>query len=56
MKDIKFVDYAYKFGEDSSCTLFLFYPDNVWDEDKSTLLEALEKYPPTEYNWVRFNE
>jgi len=32
--------------------MFLFYPDGEWDEDKQTLEEALESYPPEKYEWL----
>jgi hypothetical protein len=62
MKDILFncFQHEYKgkpekhlhFPPDKKVTLFLFYPKGVWDEDKLTLSEALERYPVNKYNWL----
>lgn len=51
MIDIDFVCYKYRFAKGIT-TLFLFYPDGIWDEDKLTIKEALNKYPIELYNWL----
>ena len=51
---IKFTCYEYNYS-DGVTTLFLFYPDGVWDEDKLSLSDALNNYPISEYEWVHFN-
>lgn len=54
-KRIKFSCYNCGFTEGGS-TVFLFYPDGVWDDWKYSLQEALEKYPPKVYEWTFFEE
>lgn len=54
-KEIEFTCYASRFNEGLT-TLFLFYPQGVWDEDKLTLEDALNKYPVEEYEWVYFSD
>lgn len=53
----KFVDFTcYRYDYNSGvCTLFLFYEDGVWNEDKLTVSEALHRYPPNEYEWIHFD-
>jgi hypothetical protein len=48
---IDFLCYAYAWPE-GSCTLFQFYPNGEWDEDKQTLKEALVQYPIEHYEWI----
>jgi hypothetical protein len=50
-KDITFTCYKYDWDEGTG-TLFLFWPDGVWDEDKLTIHEALDRYPVSEYEWI----
>ena len=50
--DIVFDCYAWR-DKDGLVTLFQFWPSGIWDESKHTLLEALDAYPPTEYNWIK---
>lgn len=52
IKDISFTCYACTFSE-GRATIYLFYPEGEWDEDKLSLEEALEAYPITEYNWIK---
>ncbi len=33
-------------------TMFLFYPNGVWDEDKLAIEEALANYPIDKYEWI----
>lgn len=33
-------------------TIYFFYPNGIWDEDKLTLDEAKKKYPDSKYNWI----
>ena len=40
--DIDFDCYLYTYGNDEKVTLFQFFPGGDWDEDKSTLEEALK--------------
>ena len=49
--EINFTCYKYKWG-DGVGTMFLFYPEGVWDEDKLTIEEALEHYPVDKYEWI----
>lgn len=56
LTDIHFVDYLYTGADDIQWTMFLFYLDGIWDEDKSTLEEGLKKYPPAKYNWLHIEE
>lgn len=63
MKDIYFTCYEYSyngnpekhlhFPPDKRVTFFQFYPNGKWDEDKLTLPEAIEKYPPHKFNWLK---
>lgn len=48
---IDFMCYEYTYPE-GRCTLFQFYPNGEWDEDKLTLNEALERYPIGHYEWI----
>ena len=50
--DINFMCYPYTDRSGHKYTIFLFYTDGMWGEDKSTLEEALTKYPPDKYNWI----
>ena len=56
--DIEFVCYRYTFTGSQikpireTTTLFLFYIDGLWDEDKLTIEQALKKYPIEKYNWL----
>lgn len=56
MKNIDFDCYFYEDGYKEKYTLFQFFPDGVWDEDKLTLNEALKKYPPTKFNWLKIKD
>lgn len=49
--DIGFVCYKYKW-DNGVGTMFLFYPDGEWDEDKLTIQEAIKQYPPEKYEWI----
>lgn len=54
-ENIKFICYRYVYHTDngnSVTTLFSFYPNGVWDEDKLTIDEAVVQYPPDKYNWI----
>lgn len=53
--DIVFDCYPYNFTEGKS-TMFNFWPDGEWDEEKYVLEEALIAYPPEKYNWIRAEE
>lgn len=33
-------------------SLYFFYTNGIWDEDKLSNEEALIKYPTTKYNWI----
>jgi len=55
LKDVGFICYKYTWSKGIG-TLFLFYPDGQWDDDKLTLNEALKNYPPKEYNWIHIND
>ena len=50
--DILFNCYQYKYDDTGVCTLFIFWPNGVWDENKYSTDEAIEVYPPSEYNWI----
>lgn len=50
--DIIFDCYASRFS-DGTATIFQFWPDGEWDEDKHSLEEALQAYPPAKYNWIK---
>ena len=41
--------------EDLKITLYYFYPNGMWDEDKLTREEALINYPPNKYNWIKLS-
>ena len=49
--EINFVCYAYTWNEGAG-TMFQFFPDGVWDEDKLTIEEALKNYPIGKYEWI----
>jgi len=49
--DVRFICYEYKFTEGVS-TMFKFFPNGVWDEDKLVIEEALRNYPLDQYNWI----
>ncbi len=53
-KPIKFTCYEYHWT-DRHGTMFLFYPGDVWDEDKLTIEEALSHYPIDQYEWIHFD-
>jgi len=53
--DIDFVCYRYKWTEGVG-TMFLFYLDGEWDEDKLCIDEALANYPVDKYNWIHIAE
>ena len=55
MKDILFNCYTCKFDEGET-TIFLFWPDGEWDENKYMLEEALQEYPVEKFNWVKAKE
>jgi len=50
-REVGFICYKYQWSEGVG-TMFQFFPDGEWDEDKLTLKEALEYYPIDEYEWV----
>lgn len=53
MKDVVFVCYnSWSEKDQKDFTLFLFYPDGVWDEDKLMIKDAVKKYPPKKFNWI----
>lgn len=56
MNNIDFDCYFYEDGNKEKYTLFQFFPNGVWDEDKLTLNEALKKYPPTKFNWLKIED
>lgn len=35
-------------------TIYYFYPNGIWDDDKLLLAEAQLKYPVNKYNWIFF--
>lgn len=43
-------------SDDGPWTVYFFYPDGVWDEDKLTLKEAEAKYPPKKFDWVKIED
>lgn len=52
------IDFTYTVCSDANNRLyylFLFYPERVWDDEKLTIEEALQKYPTDKYNWRYFN-
>lgn len=53
--NINFTCYSCIFDEGKR-TLYLFYPDGRWDENKSTLEEALVAYPTDKFEWIFFND
>ncbi len=53
--DINFTCYSCIFDVGNR-TLYLFYPDGRWDENKYTLVEALAAYPADKYEWIFFND
>ena len=34
-------------------TIFQFFPNGLWDEDKLTITEAITKYPLYKYEWIK---
>jgi len=54
--DIDFDCYFYAYGDNEKVTLFQFFPNGNWDEDKLTLEEALINYPPAQFNWLKIEE
>jgi len=48
---IYFLCYEYVYSQGIT-TLFLFYPNGEWDDDKNTIQESLVKYPLDKYEWV----
>ncbi len=43
---------AYSHTDQTDWTVFMFYPNGVWDEWKWTLEEAIALYPPSKYEWI----
>jgi hypothetical protein len=41
--------------KNGECTLFLFYPNSIWDECELTIQEAVKKYPPQDYKWLHIS-
>ena len=33
-------------------TVFMFYPNGVWDDSKWTTEEAIRHYPPSKFEWI----
>ena len=56
MMDILFDCYKYYYEQEGETTIFMFWPDGLWDEEKYTLEEALSAYPPSMYNWIKMEE
>ena len=54
MTDLLFDCYLYIQGNGEQYTLFQFFPDGVWDEDKLTLKEAIKKYGITRFHRKSF--
>jgi hypothetical protein len=53
--EITFVCYKYNW-DDGVGTMFLFYPNGEWDEDKLTLDEALVAYPSDQFEWINADD
>lgn len=56
MKQINYVTYEARFSDLGLDTVYIFYPDGVWDEYKYTYGEAIKAYPLDEYEWVEMEE
>jgi hypothetical protein len=54
-QDVIFTCYPYQYTEGLS-TMFQFWVDGIWDEDKDTLEQGLKKYPADRWNWVLMQE
>ena len=56
MKTVKYLigkgSYLNKHQRFEEYDIYYFYPNNIWDDDKLSLKEALEKYPKSEFEWV----
>ena len=52
---ITFTCYKYNWTEYTG-TMFLFYPDGEWDEDKLTIADALVNYPIDTYEWIHIGD
>jgi hypothetical protein len=50
-KDVTFICYLCDFT-DGQYTIFQFWVDGIWDEDKNTLEEGILKYPLDKWNWM----
>lgn len=55
LRPIDFICYRYTWDKGVG-TMFLFYIDGLWDEDKLSIEEALDKYPIDEYNWLHMEQ
>lgn len=51
----KKINYISHYFEQYNCRLFQFYPESIWDEDKSTYKDSIKKYPKEKYIWERLN-
>lgn len=54
-QSITFPCYNCKFNE-GTFTVYLFWPNGEWDENKYSLEEALRAYPVDQYEWVLSEE
>ena len=43
-------------GNPLMISIYQFYPDDVWDEDKLTRAEAEKKYPASDWRWVKHKD
>lgn len=53
---VYFTSYTASFDDGICYTIFLFYHNGIWDEYKRLYDEAVEKYPPNKYQWIRLED
>lgn len=56
MKQINYVTYEARFSDLGLDTVYIFYPDGVWDEYTYLYSEAVKAYPLDEYEWVKMED
>lgn len=53
---IKFIRGNAIFDDIGETTIYYFYPNGVWDDDKLLYEDALIKYPTDQFNWIEIIE
>ena len=56
MKQVHFITYEGIFSDIGITTVYAFFPNGVWDENKLFYEEALKAYPLDEYEWIEIGE